>query len=41
MVKKARKENPWLKHLKDYKDKHPKMKYGDCMAAAKKTYTKK
>lgn len=42
MVKQKKKKlNPWMKHLKEYKEKHPDKPYGECMALAKKTYKKK
>lgn len=41
MVKKKKKLNPWMKHLKEYKEKHPDKPYGECMALAKKTYKPK
>lgn len=38
--KRKKSSNPWLDHLKAYKKAHPNKPYGECMAAAKKTYTK-
>jgi hypothetical protein len=35
-----KKENPWLKHLKEYSKKHPEKSYVECMSAAKATYNK-
>jgi len=37
---KKKKTNPWLKHLEAYKSSHPKKSYGECMAEARRTYTK-
>lgn len=33
--------NSWLEHVKRYREKHPGMKYSDCLKNAKSTYKKK
>jgi len=40
MVKKKKTTNPWLVHVKDFREKNPKMKFSDVLKKAKKTYTK-
>ena len=35
-----KKTNPWLKHVKKYREEHPKKKYSVCLVEAAKTYTK-
>ena len=35
-----RTQTKWMKHLMDYKNKHPKMTLTEAMKKAKKTYTK-
>lgn len=37
---KSKPMNPWMKHLNDYKKKHPNMPLSECMLKAKKTYKK-
>lgn len=39
MENKARKDNPWRAHCKEYAEKHPDLKYKQVMVEAKKTYT--
>lgn len=36
-----RKMNPWLIHVKDFRQKHPQLSYKQVLMEAKKTYTKK
>ena len=31
--------NPWIEHVKKFREAHPDMKYKDCLAEAKKSYT--
>jgi hypothetical protein len=31
----------WIQHIKDYRDKHPKLSYKEAMIAAKESYSKK
>ncbi len=38
--KKAKKLNPWVKHLMEEKKKHPDKKFKDVMKLAKTTYKK-
>ena len=40
-VKKVRKPNSWLIHVKAFWKKNPQMKYSDVLKNAKKTYSKK
>jgi len=37
---KVKKENKWMKHVKEYRKKHPDVKYIDCLKQAKLTYNK-
>ena len=41
--KKKRKnvKNPWLDHVKEFRETHKDMKYKDVLVEARKTYTKK
>jgi len=39
--KKKRKLNVWQKHVQATSKKNPKMKFGDVLKTAKKTYKKK
>jgi hypothetical protein len=36
----AKKENPWLDHVKSTMKKNPKLKFKDVLKEAKKTYKK-
>tara|TARA_R110000796_G_scaffold4086_2_gene15575 strand:- start:5707 stop:6009 length:303 start_codon:yes stop_codon:yes gene_type:complete len=40
VVKKARKPNMWLIHVKAYREKNPTISYKDCLKNAKLTYKK-
>jgi len=40
MVKKKRKPTAWNKHFASFRKKNPKMKAGDAMKAASKSYKK-
>ena len=35
----VKKMNPWLTHVAKFREKNPNMKYKDCLAEAKKSYT--
>lgn len=37
---KAKKENKWMKHVKEYRKQNPNVKYIDCLKQAKLTYNK-
>ena len=41
MAKKKRKDTAWNKHVRATMKKNPKMKFGDVLKTAKKTYKKK
>ena len=32
--------NPWLKHVANFRSKHPHLSYKLCLSGAKKTYKK-
>ncbi len=36
-----KKINPWIKHLNEFRKKHPKMNLSEAMKKARKTYRKK
>lgn len=38
--KKRPRSNPWLDHVKDFRAKHPDMKFKDVLVLAKSSYTK-
>lgn len=35
-----KKTNPWMEHVRKYREEHPEKKYGECLAEAAKTYKK-
>lgn len=35
-----KKQNPWMRHLNDFRKKHPNMSLSEAMKKAKKTYKK-
>lgn len=37
---KERKENPWLVHVKNYRDSHQELSYKEILQQAKESYTK-
>jgi len=37
-TKKKRKQTKWMKHLLDYKKKHPSKTFKECMSSAKASY---
>ena len=37
---KTKKVNPWLKHVAEFRKKHPNLSYKDVLIGAKKTYKK-
>ena len=37
---KEKKQNPWIKHVQEYKKNHPELKYSECLKQAKLTYKK-
>ena len=39
-MEKEKKTNPWLEHVKKFREKHPKLSYKEVLQEAKKTYTK-
>jgi len=39
--KKARVPSTWMVHVKNYREKHPKLSYKECLINASKTYKKK
>ena len=38
--KKSKRKNPWLDHVKDFREKNPDMKFTEVLREAKKTYKK-
>lgn len=37
---KPKEKNKWMKHVEEYRKKHPDVKYIDCLKQAKFTYNK-
>ena len=40
-VKKEKKSNAWIEHVRDFRKKHPELSYKQCLVQAKETYVKK
>jgi len=41
IVKKEKRENPWLVHVKTVRESHPELSYKDILKEAKETYKRK